>query len=448
PLPQVPSLEKNFAMVITGVGGTGVVTLGALIGMAAHLEGKGCGIIDMAGLAQKGGAVISNLRLAPSPDDIQAIRVAAGGADLVLGCDMVVAASQKVLSCIQTGHTRLAVNSHETITADFTLNPDAELQGDQIKTVIKARAGEEYVEFINAGTLATQLMGDSIAANLFLLGFAWQKGLLPLSHDALTSAIKINGVNVAMNMAAFLWGRRAAYRQALVENLARPVPASPDPQPPADLDTLMARRMDDLKAYQNEALAARYKALVDKVRSAELAMGESGERLSRAVMMNYFKLLSYKDEYEVARLFSNGEFEAMIREAFTGDTRMTFQFAPPFIAHRDKSTHRLRKFRFGPWMMPVLRLLARLKILRGSLLDPFRYQPERKLERALIREYEQDMVSILEHLTPQNIQIAAEIAGLPASIRGFGPLKIQAAAKASEKRTEIFARFYGKSAST
>ena len=445
PMPQIPPLEKNFAMVITGVGGTGVVTVGALIGMAAHLEGKGCGIIDMAGLAQKGGAVISNLRLAPAPEDIQAIRVAAGGADLVLGCDFVVAASEKVLACIKPGRTRMAVNSYETITADFTLDPDAKLPTGLAKTAIEARAGQKNVDFIDAGTLATRLLGNSIAANLFLLGFAWQKGLLPLSHDALTRAIKINSVAVSMNLAAFLWGRRAAHNQALVESLARPAHSQACLRPAANIDEAIARRMKDLTAYQDSALARRYETLVEKVRKAEAATGKTGENLSRAVMFNYHKLLSYKDEYEVARLFSNGEFEAMIENTFTGNARITFQFAPPFIAHRDKSTHRLRKFRFGPWMMPVLRGLAKLKVLRGGKLDPFRYQPERRLERALICQYEEDMANILNHLNTRNYQSAIDIAALPARIRGFGPIKIQAAEKVSEERAKLFAKFYGES---
>ncbi len=449
PMPRVPPLDKNFAMVITGVGGTGVVTIGALIGMAAHLEGKGCGIIDMAGLAQKGGAVISNLRLAPSPDDIQAIRVAAGGADPVLGCDYVVTASEKVLACIKPGRTKLAVNNHETITADFTLDPDAVLPTDLIRTVITARAGANSADFIDAGTLATRLMGDSIAANLFLLGFAWQKAMLPLSHDALIRAIKINGVAVEMNTKAFLWGRRAAWDIARVETIANTQgTASSDLHLSSSLDEAIARRMDELTAYQNAALAARYEKLVERTREAEAKIEARSKELSRAVMFNYHKLLGYKDEYEVARLFSNGEFEATLRNHFSGDIQIEFQFAPPFIAQRDKATRRLRKLRFGPWMMRALRLLAGLKIIRGSLLDPFRYQPERALERALIRQYETDISTVLDRLNRNNYQIAVDIASLPAGIRGFGPIKIEAAKQAEAKRDDLFTRFYAESATS
>ncbi len=438
PEPDLPELNSNFAMVITGVGGTGVVTVGAIIGMAAHIEGWGCGIIDMAGLAQKGGAVISNIRLAPHPDDIKAIRVAAGGADLVLGCDLVVAGGEKVLSNIRPGRTKLALNSFETMTADFTLDPDACLPADLIKTAIKARAGAQNTYFVNAGKLATRLMGDAIAANMFLLGFAWQKGLLPLSHAALVSAIKINGVAVEMNLAAFLWGRRAAHDPGRVEELVKnQTGAPPDDDLSATPDMAIIKREEYLKDYQNDACAARYRQLVEKVRAAENSVMPGNDALFCAVMSNYHKLLAYKDEYEVARLFSDGRFSAEINRRFEGDLRVEYHFAPPFTARRDRNTGRLRKISFGPWVMPVLSVMAKLKFLRGTIFDPFGYQAERKTERFLIRQYERDIATVIKNLNSENYDRAVELASLPESIRGFGPVKMKAIKKANARRAEL-----------
>ncbi len=442
PQPGLPELNSNFAMVITGVGGTGVVTIGAIIGMAAHIEGKGCGIIDMAGLAQKGGAVISNLRLAPHPGDIKTIRVAAGGADLVLGCDLVVAGSEKVLSSIRPGRTRLAVNSFETMTADFTLDPDACLPVDLIKTAIEARAGAKNTYFINAGKLATRLMGDAIAANMFLLGFAWQKGMLPLSHAALINAIKINAVAVEMNLAAFLWGRRAAHDPGRVEGLVNNEATSPfETDLSASTDAAIIRREAYLQKYQNNAYAVRYRQLVEKTQAVENAAMPGNDALLRAVIFNYHKLLAYKDEYEVARLFSDGRFAAEINHHFEGDLRIEYQFAPPFMAKRDRRSGRLRKISFGPWVMRVLSVMAKFKFLRGTAFDPFGYQGERKAERFFIRQYERDIDMMLKNLNSENHKLAVELACLPKDIRGFGPIKMKAMEKANTRRHELLSRF-------
>ncbi len=441
PDPEPLELVQPHCMVVTGVGGTGVVTLGALIGMAAHLEEKGVGIIDMSGLAQKGGAVAVHVRVGARPEDIKAIRASVAGADLVLGCDLMVAASDKVLGVVRNGATSVVASSHDTMTGDFTRHPDLELPMVELRLALESRAGADASHFIDAHMHAQALLGDTIFANMVLLGYAYQLGHLPVGAGALTEAIRLNGVDVERNIAAFNWGRRAAHDPGEVARLVAPMMTPlPDQRLSAGLDEVIDRRAAFLEAYQSRAYGNRYRARVDEVRrlEAERVPGETG--LADAVARSLFKLMAYKDEYEVARLFGDGTFARQVAKQFTGDYRLEFHLAPPLLASLDPATGRPRKRRFGPWMMGLFKLLAKLKGLRGTALDPFGYSRERKLERQLIRDYEALLDEIALRLGPATHATAIELAALPQAIRGFGPVKQHALAASEARRAKLLAR--------
>ncbi len=441
PDPELMALDAPYSVLVTGIGGTGVVTVAQLLGMAAHLEGKGAGIIDMAGLSQKNGAVASHLKIAPHPDDIKSIRVAAGGADLVLGCDIMGTGSDATLNTLSSARTRLVVNAHETMPAMFTHDREYKFPGEQLKVAIEARAGPGNVAFIEATRLATSLMGNSIAANLFLLGFAFQKGLVPLLAGSIERAIELNGVAVEMNREAFLWGRRAAHDPDQVERLAGGSDARPGTgRAPPKLEALVARRAAFLSEYQDAALAQRYQALVGRAEQAEKRLGGRRKEIAKAVARNYFALLAIKDEYEVARLFSDGVFEKAVAAKFTGEYTIHFHLAPPLLARRDRVSGHPRKIRFGPWMMRAFRLLTRLKGLRGSWLDIFGYSAERRAERALVADYETVMGECLAGLTPANRAVVLELAALPENVRGYGHVKAAAMADYYDRQRELLAR--------
>ena len=437
PAPDVPLLNHPYGIIVTGIGGTGIVTVGAIVGMAAHLEGKGVGIIDMAGLAQKGGAVSSHIRIANTPSDIHAIRVAAGGADLVLGGDIVVVGAKKVLGAMKAGITRVIVNTAEFLPGDFTRNADFSLPTERLKRAIIGHAGRERTHFVDAGRLATALLGNSVGSNMFMLGYAYQAGALPLSADAIERAIEMNGEAVPMNIAAFGYGRRAAVDPKAIEALI-------EPRPQEQNDSLrlsqsfaetVNRRAEFLTAYQNAGYAQRYRNWVEKVRTveAEKAAGHCG--LAEAVARYLFKLMAYKDEYEVARLYSETSFLNLVRSRFDGDKlRFEFHLAPPLLARRNPETGEPKKMSFGPWMMKAFAVLAKFRFLRATAFDPFGYTAERKMERRLISDYEELLEELLEHLTPANHHVAVGLAMVPEKIRGFGPVKQRhlAAAKAEE----------------
>jgi indolepyruvate ferredoxin oxidoreductase len=444
--PRLPSVgDEPYGVLITGIGGTGVVTIGALIGMAAHIEGKGATVLDQLGMAQKGGAVVSHVRIGASPEALHAVRLGAGGADLLLGCDLVVSASPDALARLEPGVSRLVVNMHETITGEFTRRPDLAFPSHTLRLSIEAAAGAGACDFLEATRLATGLMGDSIATNLFMLGYAYQKGLIPIGHEALEQAIELNGTAVPMNLAAFRWGRRAAADPAAVEKLVAP-PATDHVvafgRPVATLDEIVASRTRLLTAFQNTALAERYRSLVARVRTAEQEITPDDSRLAEAVARNYAKLLAYKDEYEVARLHADMAFAARIDRQFEGDYRLKFHLAPPLFARRDPRTGHLVKREYGPWMLPVFRLLAKLKFLRGTAFDPFGRTDERKQERALIGEYERLVGALLADLTPANHGLAVELASVPDDIRGYGHVKQAHLEKAKRKQAELLARWH------
>jgi indolepyruvate ferredoxin oxidoreductase len=437
PEPALPAIARTYGIIVTGVGGTGIVTIGGVLGMAAHLEGKGVGIIDMAGLAQKGGAVYSHIRIAAKPDDIHAIRIAAGECDLVLGGDMVVASNKKVLSTAKLGATHMIVNTAEILPGDFTRDADFSLPTERIKRAIMTAAGREKSRFVDATRLATALLGNSIGANIFLVGYAYQIGALPLSAAAIEQAIALNGEAVAMNQAAFLWGRRAAVDPAAVEALIaqRAGPPSAARQLSRSFEETVARRVEFLTQYQNAAYAGRYRDRVAAAQVAETAKAPGKSGLAEAVARYLFKLMAYKDEYEVARLYTDGAFLEQVKSTFDGDNlRLEFHLAPPMLARRDPTTGLPRKMSFGPWMMPVYRMLARFKFLRGTALDPFGRTIERRTERALVRDYEAMLDEVLAKLTPDNHHLAVGLAAIPEKIRGFGHIKARhlTAAKADE----------------
>ncbi|MCA0305224.1 MAG: indolepyruvate ferredoxin oxidoreductase family protein [Proteobacteria bacterium] len=439
--PSLPSVEaKPYGVLITGIGGTGVVTIGAIMGMAAHIEGKGATVLDQLGMAQKGGAVISHVRIGASPEALHAVRLGAGGADLLLGCDLVVSGGADALARLEPGRSRAVVNTHETITGDFTRKPDLAFPGHTLRLAVEAAAGAEACDFVEASAIATALMGDSIATNMFMLGYAFQKGLVPLGAEAIERAIELNGAAVAMNLAAFRWGRRAAHDRASVEPLVAPADnVVALPRVPRTLDDLVASRVRHLTNYQDAALAGRYVALVEKVRVAEQALGRDG--LAEALARNYAKLLAYKDEYEVARLYGDATFQRQLARQFEGGYRLKVHLAPPLFAARDPVTGRLLKQAFGGWVFGAFRVLAKFKRLRGTALDPFGHTAERKAERALIADYERLVAELLEGLTAERHALAVRLAAVPDEIRGYGHVKEAAMARAAQKQASLLAEW-------
>jgi indolepyruvate ferredoxin oxidoreductase len=421
PLPVARELEGPYNILVTGIGGTGVITIGALLGMAAHLDGKGCSALDFTGLAQKNGAVMSHVRIAPKPEDIATVRITSGGADLILGCDIVVTASTPALSRVERGVTQAFVNADLQPTASFVQNPDIDFELGAMQASLRDATGERNLDVIDATGIAATLMGDSIATNAFMLGFAFQKGTIPLSLEAILRAIEINGAAIEMNKQAFTWGRLAAHDMARVRSVLqfRSRAASTT----RTLDEVIAHRADFLIAYQDKAYAERYLAAVAKVRTAETAVAPSSSELTEAVAKNLFKLMAYKDEYEVARLYTDGSFAKKLAEKFDGDFSLKFHLAPPIFAARDKVTGHLRKKEYGPWMMRAFGLLARLKFLRGTAFDPFGHSAERKTERKLVEDY----VAMLEQRfampKAEQLPLLARLARVPETIRGYGHIK-------------------------
>ncbi len=426
PRPEIPKIgTRPYGVLVTGVGGTGVVTIGAILGMAAHIEGKGCGSMDMAGLAQKGGAVLSHVKIAAEPCDIHAIRVAAGEADLILGCDLVVAGSAQVRAAIRKGDTAVLVNTTEVYPGEFARDADFTLPGEDIKRAIRQAAGED-ARFIDATAMATALLGASIAANMFMLGHAWQQGLLPLDDASILRAIELNGEAVEMNRRAFLWGRRAAADPAVVAAIvAKLRPAAAKPEKAQSVDELIERRAAFLTDYHDAAYARRYVAIVRRVREAEGARTPGSDKLAAAAARGLFRLMAIKDEYEVARLYADGVFAKQVAAAFDGELRFEFHLAPPFLRRKNEKGEAL-KASFGPWMMRVFSLLAPLKVLRETPFDIFGYTKERHLERKLIVDYETLLDEIAARLTPDNHALAVALAGLPEKVRGFGHVKLRA----------------------
>src|SRR5205809_70615 len=421
-----PPLERPYNIAVGGVGGTGVLTIGALLGMAAHIEGKASMILDMSGLAQKGGAVLSHVRLSEHTADVTCSRIVTGTADLVLAADEVVAAAKDTITLCEASRTVGVINIHVIPTADFILNRDFNFQSRKVNHVLETelRKDSSFYDFTKP---AEALLGDSIATNIMMLGYAYQKGLLPLSAKAILQAIEVNGVSIKMNTQAFQLGRLAAADPAKLAALMKghDEVVAPKTLEAMSLDEVIAHRSAHLAEYQNAALAERYRGLVKRVRDAATD-GGYGDALPRAVAINYAKLLAYKDEYEVARLFTDGRFEKQLRDQFEGDFKFNFNLAPPILGGGLDALGRPKKRAFGAWMMPVFRTLAKLRFLRGTPFDIFGYSPDRKLERDLIVGYEKDVATVLGLLSPLTHDTAVELLSLPDRIRGYGPVKEKA----------------------
>ena len=440
PEPDLPALDEPYGVLVTGVGGTGVVTIGALLGMAGHIDGLGVSVLDMTGLAQKYGAVTSHLRFARASSEIHAVRVAAGGARLLLGCDLVVAASFDALAKVAKGATHAVINAHESPTGDFTRSADLVFPGAELRAAVAGAVGADRCDFLDATRLATALFGDAITSNLFMVGYAWQKGLIPVSGAAIERAVELNGVAVEMNLGAFRWGRLAAHDPAAVEAAAAAVGPAAEPLA-SGLDDIVALRVGELTTYQNAAYAGRYSALVEAVRAAEAAKAKGLTGLAEAVARYYYKLLAYKDEYEIARLLTDPAFERRIAAQFEDGYTLRYHLAPPLLARIDPETGRPRKSAYGAWMGWAMRLVATFKWLRGTPFDPFGRFPERRAERRLIGEYETVVGELIAGLEHDNHALAVEIASLPEQIRGYGYIKQRHVEKAKLCESELLERF-------
>jgi indolepyruvate ferredoxin oxidoreductase len=407
--------------------------------MAAHIEGKASMILDMSGLAQKGGAVLSHVRLSEHTADVTCSRIVTGTADLVLAADEVVAGSKDTITLCDSGRTIGIINSHVIPTADFILNRDFNFQTGTINSVLESALRKESV-FFDFTRPAELLLGDSIATNIMMLGYAYQKGLLPLSAEAIEKAIEVNGVSIKMNTEAFRLGRLAVVDPARLETMMKgqDVVAAPKSLESMSLDEIIAHRSQLLTEYQNKRLAKRYRNLLEKVRLAA-DKGGYGEALPRAVAINYAKLLAYKDEYEVARLYTDGRFEQQLRDQFEGEFKFNFNLAPPILGGEKDALGRPKKRAFGPWMLSAFRVLAKLRFLRGTPLDIFARSADRKLERELIAEYEKDVATVLDFLSPVTVDTALELLSLPDRIRGYGPVKEKAAKEAKVRHEKLVA---------
>jgi indolepyruvate ferredoxin oxidoreductase len=430
PDPALPAAESAWGIVVGGVGGTGVITIGQLLGMAAHLEGKGIVTQDAGGLAQKGGATWSHIQIANRPDAIFTTKVDTAKADLVIACDAIVGASKYTLSVMQTGRTYVALNTHATPTAAFVHDANWQFPASQCDSAIRASVGAALVGAFDAEQAAVQLLGDSIYTNPLLLGYAWQQGRVPLSRASLLRAMQLNGVQVENNQAAFEWGRRCAHDLAAVRSLFKAAQVIELVKKPS-LDEVVARRVEFLTAYQDAAYAADYKAFVGKVRAVESSLGTS-VRLTEAVARGLFKLMAYKDEYEVARLHTDPAFARRVAEMFDGEVKLVHHLAPPMLARRNAQGE-LVKRPFGPWMRTAFAWLAKFKRLRGTALDPFGRTEERRTERALIGEYRRAIEELLPQLREDTLPRAVEIARIPEEIRGFGHVKARHLAAARAK---------------
>ncbi|HWK68117.1 MAG TPA: indolepyruvate ferredoxin oxidoreductase family protein [Rhizobiaceae bacterium] len=433
-LPEVDLPDAvDCNVLVTGVGGTGVVTIGSVLAMAANLVGKGANSYNMTGLAQKGGSVFSHLRITASPADLKGSLVSPGSADLVLACDLVTAASTEGLKALSPTKTRALVSERPTPTAAFQADRDYRIDEKALIAAIRIASADTIT--IDADAIADRLLGDRIGANMFMVGYAYQKGWLPLPLQALKKAIELNGAAVEFNLNALDLGRLAVVSPELFST------SSPRPSIPDTLDELISHRAEHLAHYQNGRWARRYRDVIARVRSAEQAISQDSERLTRAVAINLAKVMSYKDEYEVARLYAEGHWRKRLAETFEGQGRLSLWLAPPLLARHDEVTGRPRKMKFGPWIFGALRMMAGLKFVRGSWLDPFGHTVERRRERALIEAYLADLEAIMDRLTIANLELAVEIASLPDAIRGFGPVKLAAMNEAEARRAELLARY-------
>jgi len=440
PLPAPHAWTAPYDLLVTGVGGTGVVTVGALVAMAAHLEGKSASVLDFMGFAQKGGSVLSFVRLADVPARLNQVRIDTQQADALLACDLVVGASPDALATVRHGRTRILANTHEVPVAESLRNPDASLKVPQLLDKLRFAAGADRIETLDAQALAEAFLGDSIYSNIVALGAAWQRGLVPVGLDALLRAVELNDVAVDSNKLALALGRLAVADPRAIEALLRGTPARPAIDEDT-LDALLARGVAHLTGYQDAAYAQRYAAFVARVRSHEVALAaDAALPFTRTVARSLLKLMAYKDEYEVARLYTDGNFARSLGEQFEGDVALEFYMAPPLIA-RARDGRPPRKIRLGGWLLPAMRLLARGKLLRGTVFDVFGRTEERRMEREQIGRYRERIEAMLPLLSRERMKTACEIAALPLQMRGFGHVKAANVALARAQEAELLHRF-------
>ena len=439
PAPEIPDCSQPYRIVIAGIGGTGVITIGQLLGVAAHIEGKSVVTQDAAGLAQKGGSTWSHVQIAQQAGAIHTSKVDLAKADLILACDGIVAAGQSTLALMREGQTQVVMNSHHAPTAAFISRPDWEFPAQQCESSIQRTVGQERCAIVDAQSLAEQLLGDAIFANPLLLGVAWQRGLIPLTRQSIFLAMELNAVAVEKNKQAFDWGRRAALDPELLRRAPDTQPIRFLPRP--SLESRIEKRKAFLSSYQNAQYAETYTEFVARVQSAEQALGQ-GLRLTEAVMRGLFKLMAYKDEYEVARLHTDREFLDQIARDFEPGYRIAHYLAPPLLSRRNLRGELIKR-RFGPWVRPLMSMLAALRFLRGSPLDVFGYTEERRAERALIAQYRDCIESLLSDLSAENLELAIQIAAIPDSIRGYGHVKERHLQTARGRWTSLMQQWEG-----
>jgi len=436
PLPVFERPTRSFSVLVGGIGGTGVVTIGQLLGMAAHIDGLACSILDVTGLSQKYGAVLSHVHMAPNAALLHATRIAPGEADTVIGCDLIVTAGDEALSRMRTGRTRAVVCTDVTPTSEFARNADWSVDADAMLKNIQSVCGENFFA-ANGLEIARALMGDSVASNMFMLGAAWQRGWVPVSLDALNKAIELNAVQIEFNKAAFLWGRRAATDLAAVQKVATPANVIKFvPRTNESLTELMQRHQTFLTEYENTAYATRYRTLVDRVAKVDLQIG-ANERLARAVAQSYFKLLATKNEWEVARLYCSDAFRQQLVSTFEGDYQLHFHLGAWPFGKVDKATGKVKKAELGPWVMTAFKAMNALRGLRGSWLDPFRNSAERQLDGRLLAEYEQEINALLKAPQARSLDTQVALAALPQKIRGYGHVRETSAAAVAKERAGL-----------
>jgi len=438
PVPDMADPVEPFDLIVAGIGGTGVVTVGALITMAAHLEGRGASVLDFTGFAQKGGAVISHIRLGASPEALNQVRIADGRADAIVACDIVVGTDPRVARVLARNRTRILINHSEVPSGQFVRNRNASIGMDERIEALAGAVGAGNIVVIAANALMESLLGNTVYANVFLLGHAWQQGMVPVSDAALLRAIELNGVNVEDNQRAFQLGRLAAVAP---ETLTQHVDTGDTTPRERTLDALIAHRKRLLTDYQDADYASAYEAFVARVRTAETPLGDNTLPLSRAVATYLYKLMAYKDEYEVARLYTDGRFQRDLQRQFSGDYTVHFHLAPPLLSRGRDALGRPRKRIFGPWMQPLFRLLAHGRRLRGTPFDPFGWLAERREERALIGEYRSLIENLLADLRRDNLALAVRCAELPDQVRGYGPVKTEAIAVFRHDREALLRRY-------
>ena len=438
PAPLDKPARQHCNILVAGIGGTGVITIGAILSMAAHLEGRAASVLDITGLAQKGGTVISHIRLSADAEPTGAVRIDTQQADVAILCDAVAASGVEAMKTLQHGKTLMALNTYLAPTAEFTHHPQVNLDPQPLTDLLRAAAGESNSWLLDAHALAERQFGDSILANMIMLGLAWQHGAIPVSEDAIMQALSLNGVAVQENQEAFRLGRLAAWQPKALESPAASAEKAVVIHMPETLDQIIDRCRTSLIAYQDAAYARRYTDVVEAVKAAEQALRPGiRPQLAVKVALSLYKLMAYKDEYEVARLFTNGEFRQELHEKFEGDFTLQFHLAPPLLARRDPLTGIPKKVTLGPGMEKIFKLLARCKSVRGSWLDIFSYTNERKIERQLIRDYRKAVLDMLGYLSAANFPTALELAELPQTVRGFGHIKAANVNRYQEKLEQL-----------